>query len=103
MYGEDPGNKRIRGGKGQEIRKRRLTLSNGLCQRCNGTGRWIGRGLGRTTAASIVNHIIPLAHGGPDEDDNTENLCRPCDLVVTAEQFNHKQRVQIGEDGWPVS
>lgn len=53
--------------------------------------------------ASVVNHIIPLAHGGSDEDANTENLCRPCDLTVTAEQFGHKAKVEIGADGWPTA
>ena len=55
------------------------------------------------TVATVVNHIIPLAHGGSDDDDNTENLCRPCDLEVTAEQFGHKRKQTIGVDGWPFT
>ena len=55
-----------------------------------------------TTEAKVVNHIIPLAHGGSDDDDNTENLCGSCDKAVTAEQFGHRQRVEIGADGWPL-
>jgi len=54
------------------------------------------------TVATVVNHIIPLAHGGSDEDENTENLCAECDKVVTAEQFGHKRKAVIGSDGWPV-
>lgn len=58
----------------------------------------------RVTPATVVNHIIPLAHGGTDDDENTENLCRPCDLIVTAEQFGHRApKQQIGLDGWPLS
>jgi 5-methylcytosine-specific restriction protein A len=54
--------------------------------------------------ATVVNHIIPLAHGGSDEDSNTENLCRECDLIVTAEQFGYREpKKQIGADGWPKS
>jgi 5-methylcytosine-specific restriction protein A len=54
------------------------------------------------SAAKVVNHIIPLVHGGSDEDDNTENLCAPCDKFVTAEQFGFKQKPTIGRDGWPI-
>lgn len=44
---------------------------------------------GRVVPATVVNHIVPLAHGGSDHDDNTENLCREHDLEVTARQFGH--------------
>lgn len=85
---------RIRGRKGMEIRKRRLARTRGLCERC-----WPER----TSLATVVNHKIPLAHGGPDTDDNAENLCRQCDLEVTAEQFGYKKPKQpIGVDGWPA-
>jgi len=74
-----------------------------LCERCAGLGRWQGvTKVIRYVRAKIVNHIIPLAHGGSDEDENTENLCRECDLIVTAEQFGHRPRVTVGLDGWPV-
>lgn len=69
-------------------------------------GRWIDAGLGRVTLAAIVNHIVPLAHGGSDDDDNTENLCKPCDLIVTAEQFGHDAPIEargVGRDGRPTS
>ena len=93
---------RLRGRAGVAQRKRRLARTSGLCERCQGIGRWEGKGLTRVSIATVVNHIVPLAHGGSDEDENTENLCRPCDLIVTAEQFDHKQKQQIGLDGWPV-
>lgn len=79
---------RLRGRPGQRQRARRLARTDGLCERCAGLGRWQGQSLNRVTVATIVNHIVPLAHGGSDDDENTENLCRPCDRVVTAEQFN---------------
>jgi hypothetical protein len=53
-----------------------------------------------------VNHVTPLAHDGEDVDENTENLCRECDLSVTAEQFGFRKRIErtaIGDDGWPLS
>ena len=33
--------------------------------------------------------------GGSDEDENTENLCRPCDLIVTAKQFAHERQGRL--------
>jgi 5-methylcytosine-specific restriction protein A len=93
---------RLRGRAAVEQRKRRMKRTHGLCERCLGLGRWVGKGLGRVTAAKVVNHIIALIHGGSDEDENTENLCRDCDLIVTAEQFGHKVKRRIATDGWPV-
>ncbi|MFN3387451.1 MAG: HNH endonuclease [Allosphingosinicella sp.] len=80
---------RLRGRAGQRQRAQRLARTDGLCERCLGIGRWKGRVPGgRTALAERVNHIVPLIHGGSDDDENTENLCRPCDLEVTAEQFD---------------
>lgn len=92
---------RLRGRRAMVQRERRMQRHNGLCWRCLGVERWQRNGLGRVTPAKVVNHITPLAHGGSDEDENTENLCRECDLIVTAEQFGHKRKPIIGNDGWP--
>lgn len=88
---------RKRGRAGQRDRRRRLERSSGLCERC------LERGL--TTLARRVDHTLPLAHGGLDVDGNTRNLCRPCDIEVTAEQFGHDtpQHCGIGSDGRPTS
>jgi hypothetical protein len=41
--------------------------------------------------ATIVDHIVPLAMGGPDTDDNTQPLCGPCHASKTAlEDASHK-------------
>jgi 5-methylcytosine-specific restriction protein A len=93
---------RLRGRKGVEQRKRRLKRTNGLCERCIGAGRWTGKGTGRVSAATVVNHIVPLAFDGSDDDENTENLCGDCDRFVTAQQFSHKLKRPIGRDGWPL-
>lgn len=85
---------RLRGRAGQEQRARRLARTRGLCERCGASGI--------VRRATIVNHIVPLIHGGPDTDENTENLCRPCDKEVTAEQFGHRKRVEVDRDGWPI-
>jgi 5-methylcytosine-specific restriction protein A len=97
---------RLRGRAGQAQRLRRLRRTDGLCERCAGIGRWSGNGLGRTTIATVVNHIVPLVHGGSDDDANTENLCTPCDLEVTAQQFGHAAPVEgrgVARSGRPTS
>jgi 5-methylcytosine-specific restriction endonuclease McrA len=94
---------RQRGRKAVETRRRRLERTHRLCERCACTGRWTHLKSKRVSIATVVNHIIPLAHGGSDDDENTENLCRPCDLIVTADQFGYKApKQQIGADGWPI-
>jgi len=39
---------------------------------------------GRTTAASEVDHITPLANGGTHAPENLQSLCKPCHSVKTA-------------------
>ena len=87
-------NTRIRGRKGVELRKRRLQRSKYRCEHC------LAKGI--VSIATVVNHKTPLAHGGLDVDENTENLCAECDEVETAKSFGRKQRVTIGADGWPM-
>ena len=72
---------RLRGRAAVRQRRRRLLRTKGLCERC------LKRGF--TVAATVVDHETPLALGGSDEDDNTRNLCDPCHVEVTAEQFGH--------------
>lgn len=89
--------KRIRGRKGQSLRSRRMARSNWLCTDClNSRPRVIRQ-------ADVVDHIVPLALGGDDVDDNTRNLCHDHHAVRTAEQFGHKApKRETGEDGWPA-
>lgn len=70
---------RLRGRAGQKQRARRLRRSGGLCERCLERGR--------TSPATVVDHIVPLALGGSDDDENTRNLCGPCHREATAQQF----------------
>ena len=74
--GED---RRVRGRAGQVARARRFARTDGLCERCLEEER--------SVLATVVNHKIPLAHGGPDTDENTENLCKRHDDEATAAQF----------------
>jgi 5-methylcytosine-specific restriction protein A len=84
---------RIRGRRGVELRKRRLRAEP-LCRLCKDEGR--------VTAATVVDHIKPLALGGTDTDDNCRSLCADHHDQVTREEFGHRQRVTIGADGWPT-
>lgn len=85
---------RLRGRRAVAQRERRMRRTHGLCEDCLVEGRSI--------PASVVDHIVPLAHGGSDEDENTRNLCDPCHAKRTAEQFGHRQKQEIGADGWPL-
>lgn len=85
--------KRIRGSKGVKLRKRRLH-NEPLCRMCKAEGR--------TTLATVPDHIKPLAKGGTDTDDNIRCLCADCHDKVTREEFGQRERVRISLDGWPV-
>lgn len=93
--GSGPGQivERVRGRAGVALRKRRMARSAGLCMMCKARGR--------ASLATVVDHIKPLALGGSDDDRNTRNLCDPCHLEVTAEQFGHQEVVSYAEDGLP--
>lgn len=59
---------------------------------------------GRTEFATIVNHKIPLARGGADADENTENLCDRHDAIVTAQQFGRSvPAAGVDNSGRPTS
>ena len=84
---------RLRGRAGVAQRDRRLSRTNYLCEDCLAEGR--------TAIATVVDHIVPLALGGPDTDDNTRNLCDEHNRKRTAEQFGHAYRHGCDEDGRP--
>ncbi|HEY0116277.1 MAG TPA: HNH endonuclease [Allosphingosinicella sp.] len=75
-----------------------MARTNGLCEMCLAEGR--------TALATIVNHKIPLAQGGDDVDENTENLCDRHDAEVTALQFGRAAAVEargVDAGGRPTS
>lgn len=65
---------RVRGRKLQRLRAQ-LFDREPLCRLCAATGR--------TTIATIRDHIVPLAEGGLDRDDNVQPLCQRCSDVKT--------------------
>jgi len=84
---------RLRGRAGVEQRRRRLEAEP-LCRDCLSSGK--------VTPATVPDHIVPLAHGGPDVDTNVRCLCRRHHLLRSAEQFGFRPTIEIGVDGWPV-
>lgn len=84
---------RLRGRRAVAQRKRRLAAEP-ICRDCKAKGI--------ITRSVVPDHIKPLALGGSDDDSNIRCLCKPCHEKRTAEQFGHRQRPTIGEDGWPV-
>lgn len=75
------------------IRERALRRDGWLCVCC--------AGLGRTTVATEVDHILPLFKGGTDDLENLQSLCGECHARKTAEDMGHRHRPTIGLDGWP--
>lgn len=61
--------KRVRGRAGQKARAQ-VIAEEPLCRKCLEKGR--------TTATTIVDHIMPLAWGGSDLRSNKQGLCDPC-------------------------
>lgn len=85
--------KRLRGRKAVEQRKRRL-LAEPLCRRCKANG--IKR------PSTVPDHILPLSKGGSDDDANIQCLCEPCHEAKTRKDAGYREKPQIGRDGWPV-
>lgn len=57
---------------------------------------------GRVTAATTPDHIIALANGGTDTDDNIQCLCDAHHEAKTARDLGYKAKPRYGADGWPI-
>lgn len=68
--------KRKRGRAGVADRFRLKTRDGFTCRRCH-----------RVSTDLEIDHIIPLAIGGDDTDDNKQALCPPCHAAKTALEF----------------
>ncbi|EME0311878.1 HNH endonuclease [Enterobacter hormaechei] len=64
------------GSKWDVLRLDVLTRDKHLCQSCKRNGR--------AEPARTVDHILPKAHGGTDEQTNLESLCWSCHRAKTA-------------------
>jgi len=65
------------------------------CKRCKEEGR--------VTPANEVDHVVPKAKNGGDEDSNLAAINHDCHLRKTAEEMGKKRRPRIGLDGYPVA
>ena len=79
----------------QKIRLRILARDCGLCQEC--------RRKGHVTQGAEVDHIVPQAKGGTDDESNLQLLCVACHESKTRTDNGWRERVTIGLDGWPVA
>lgn len=56
----------------------------------------------KVSAATELDHIVALANGGTNDEDNLQGLCAACHEIKTIADLGYKQRVTTGIDGWPV-
>lgn len=66
---------RIRGRAGMALRARRLQM-HPLCAACEEKGV--------VRATEVIDHVVPLAMGGEDVDENVQGLCLLCHAIKTA-------------------
>jgi 5-methylcytosine-specific restriction protein A len=57
---------------------------------------------GRIRAADEVDHVVPLAIGGPDTDDNLQALCIDCHRRKSAAERGVRRAPTYGADGQPA-
>lgn len=63
-------------GRRLQAKRAKLFANEPFCREC--------RKAGRSVLGKIRDHIVPLAEGGPDDDDNVQPLCGACDQIKTA-------------------
>lgn len=66
---------RVRGRQGAAMRVRRVE-ANPICAEC--------AALGLVEPTTEIDHIVPIAFGGTDTDDNVQGLCTPCHAAKSA-------------------
>jgi 5-methylcytosine-specific restriction endonuclease McrA len=81
---------RLRGRKGVARRARWLE-ANPLCCMCQTEGR--------VTLGVIVDHRIPLAKGGADDESNLQTLCKRHDDIKFAIDQGHQPKTRLDANG----
>lgn len=84
---------RIAGSTLQRLRQR-LFQRQPLCVLCEAKGV--------VTAAVFRDHIVPLAEGGTEAEENTQALCKACHVVKTAEEAKRGMRRKANESTLPL-
>lgn len=72
------------GSEWERIRKLVLSRDKGLCQPCLAEGKY------RT--ARQVDHIVPKAKGGTDDDSNLQSICVDCHQRKTQQEAKEARR-----------
>jgi len=82
-------------GRALQRRRKRWFEAHPLCVACEAKDR--------ISAATELDHIIPLSQGGSDNDPaNWQGLCQPCHQAKSLAEKGYKTKPSIGADGWPV-
>jgi 5-methylcytosine-specific restriction protein A len=75
---------------GRKLQRQRAALFSAepLCRECSK--------IGRVSEAVIRDHIVPLAEGGTDDDDNVQPLCQSCSDAKSAGERTRGRRRWAG-------
>ena len=65
-----------------------------LCCKCEAQNRIV--------AATVVDHVVALTNGGPDDESNFQSLCSDCHDLKTADDLGHRRRAGAALDGEPL-
>ena len=74
-----PGSTQREAGRPWQRKRERLFRSEPLCRICGA--------LGRVSLATEVDHVVPLAEGGSNDDANLQPICGDCHKAKTAEEI----------------
>lgn len=75
-----------------KLRLRILARDLHLCQPCKRKGR--------ATPATQVDHIVPKAKGGTDDEANCQSICADCHREKTLRDEGKRVKVRIAFSGW---
>lgn len=98
----DKGSRHARGygSRWDKLRRQILARDSYLCQACLRQGR--------ITALCVrprdhaVDHIIPKAQGGTDDERNLQSLCEPCHAAKSDRDEGRLRLREVGLDGYPA-
>ena len=78
----------------EKTRKQILVRDDHLCQVCLNQGK--------LTPGNEVDHIIPKAKGGTDDQDNLQTICTDCHKQKTIKETGRKIKVTYDVNGNPI-
>jgi len=84
---------RLSGRKGQQRRARWLS-NQPLCVMCQREGF--------VTLGEAVDHVVPLAKGGADDESNLQTLCHAHHQDKSIRDKGQRVKPTIGLDGWAI-